>query len=116
FEHLDADVGDVNERRLQHLLALFEVEQRLRFLGVADDRDDDLVEMPGRAFDDVDMAERHRIERTGAEGGRHAVSPISGNKTSKAYRRTSAPSGLTRPEAAPRRVAPGARRRRSRPR
>ena len=64
----------------EHLLALFEVEQRLRLLRVADDRDDDLVEVTGRALDDVDVAEGHRIERSRTEGGRHAGLPVIGSR------------------------------------
>ena len=71
LEELDADVGEVRGALLQHLLALFEREQRLRLLRVADHRDDDLVEVARRALDDVEVAEGHRIERTRAESGRH---------------------------------------------
>src|SRR5205807_2096757 len=75
LEELDADVRQVLGRFLQHLLAVFETEQGLRLLRVADDRDDHLVEMPGRALDDVEVTEGHRIERSRAESGPHAVSP-----------------------------------------
>ena len=78
LEELDADVVEVRGRLLQHLLALFEAEQRLRLLRVADHRDDDLVEVTGRTLDDVEVAEGHRVERSRAEGGRHAVSPVRG--------------------------------------
>ena len=30
--------------------------------GLISDRDNDLVELGGRAFEDVEMAERHRVE------------------------------------------------------
>ena len=78
LEELDADVRQVLGRLLQHLLTVLEAEQRLRLLRVADHGDDDLVEVPGRAFDDVEVAEGHRIERSRAEGGPHAVSPVEG--------------------------------------
>src|SRR6185436_5294806 len=94
LEELDADVGQMLGRFLEHLLAILEAEQRLRLLRVADHGDDHFVEMPGRPFDDVEVAEGHRIERSGAESDRHAVSPsqvMEGSRRSKAYRRKSVP-------------------------
>src|SRR5438876_5109555 len=63
-------------RFLEHLLAVLEAEQRRRLLRVADHGNDHFVEMPGRAFDDVEVPEGHRIERSRAESDRHAVSPV----------------------------------------
>ena len=40
--------AEVRRRLLQHLLALFEAEQRLRLLRIADHGDDDVVEVPRR--------------------------------------------------------------------
>ena len=61
---------------LQHLLALFEGEERLRLLRVPDDGDDDDVEVAGRALDDVEMAQGDWIEGPRAESDRHARSPV----------------------------------------
>ena len=76
FEELDTNVGQMLRRFLEHLLAVFEAEQRRRLLRVADHGNDHFVEMPGRAFDDVEVPEGHRIERSRAESDRHAVSPV----------------------------------------
>ena len=72
LEELDLDVVEVGRRLLQHLLALLEAEQRLRLLRIADHGDDDDVEVPGRALDDVEVAQGDWIEGPRAEGGRHA--------------------------------------------
>jgi hypothetical protein len=70
-------------RLLQHLLTVLETEKRLRLLRIADHGDDDLVEVPRGTLDDVQVAEGHRIKRSRAEGGRHAVSPSQMNRKIK---------------------------------
>ena len=49
-------------RLAEHLLALFQREQRCRLLRVADDRHDDVVEVASGALDDVEVAERFAID------------------------------------------------------
>ena len=93
----------------EHLLALLEVEQRLRLLRVAAHGDDDVVEVTGGALDDVEVAVGHRVERARAEGGcqRRLLSrwdaagqeALRGRR--RAYRRMCAPSG-SEPSAAAR--------------
>ncbi len=39
--------------------------------GIDQHRDDDLVELGGRALEDVDMAEGHRVERSRAYRAAH---------------------------------------------
>ena len=74
LEELDAHVVEVRDDLAEHLLALFEREQRLRLLRVADDGHDDVVEVPGGALDDVEVTVGDGIERARAEGGGHAGS------------------------------------------
>ena len=89
-------------------------EQRLRLLRVADHRDDDVVEVPGGALDDVEVAVGDGIERARAEGGRHAVLLSVGtagrrlrrSRRPGAYRRRRAPSRYASRRAASSGVAP----------
>ena len=57
----DAQVRQVRRRFLDHRDALLEAEHAL-LAGVDQHRDHDLVELGGRALEDVDMAEGHRVE------------------------------------------------------
>ena len=104
LEELDPDVAEVRGRpRVSISWRSSRREQRLRLLRVADDRDDDVVEVPRGALDDVEVTEGDRVERTRAEGGRHAGLPVrsadrqASTKNARAYRRTSAPSRLGSP-------------------
>ena len=73
LEELDRDVAEVRGLLVEHVLALLEGEQRLRLLRVADDRDDDVVEVPRGPLDDVEMTEGDRVEGTRAECGGHGA-------------------------------------------
>ncbi len=66
-EHVDDDVFELGEGILEEGDSLLDAEQRLLVGRVADDTDDDLVEDCGRAADNVDVPERDRVERAGAD-------------------------------------------------
>ena len=64
-KHIDFDVPESRLQDLAHDLdALFHGEQR-RLLRIGENRNDDVIEQPGAALDDIDVPERQRIERTG---------------------------------------------------
>ena len=66
-EGVDLDVRQVLEDRARDLDPLVHREQR-RLLGVDQDRDDDAIEQPRAARDDVDVAVGQRIERARIDG------------------------------------------------
>ena len=66
-ERVDLDVRLVLEHGPDDVDALLHREER-RLLGVDEDRDDDPVEQPRAARDDVDVAVRERIEGAGIDG------------------------------------------------
>src|SRR4029077_419029 len=66
----DAQVGEVFGGLLDHRDALVGREHAL-LVGIHQHRHDDLVELGGGALEDVDVAEGHRIERSGAYGAAH---------------------------------------------
>src|SRR5438552_1358824 len=70
LEELDLHVRKVRGRLPDHLLPLFEVEQRLCLLRVADRGDDQRVVVRRGPFDDVEMPEMHGVERTWVDGDR----------------------------------------------
>src|SRR5438128_1975074 len=72
FEEVDPYVGQVPRDLAEHLLTLFEAEERLRLLRVADHSHDDVIEVARRALDDVEMAVGYRVERARAQSSGHA--------------------------------------------
>ena len=85
---------------MEHVLALLEGEERLRLLRVADDRDDDVVEVPRGPLDDVEVTEGDRVEGTRAECGGHgaAHSSSTGRRSvDRVRRRTSLAAASGRP-------------------
>src|SRR5205823_223403 len=48
-----------------------DTEQRLALSGIADRRDDELVEQPRGGLEDLEVAVRGRVERPRTEGGPH---------------------------------------------
>src|SRR4051812_26210792 len=73
LEELDRHVPEVRGLLVEHVLALLEREERLRLLRVADDRDDDMVEVARGPLDDVEVTEGDRVEGTRAECGGHGA-------------------------------------------
>jgi hypothetical protein len=70
FAGFNAQVRQMRRRLLDHRDALGGAEHAL-LVGVDQHRDDDLVELGGRALQDVDVAEGDRVERSGAYGATH---------------------------------------------
>src|SRR5262249_38036254 len=70
-EDVDLDVGEAGERVAEKLHALLDGEHRLLVLRRPHDADDDAVEDPGRAREEVDVAVRDRVVRAGRDGGDH---------------------------------------------
>jgi hypothetical protein len=66
-EHVDDDVVEPRERVLEERDALLDGERRLLVVRVPDDTHDDPVERRRCAADDVDVAERHRVEGPGVD-------------------------------------------------
>src|SRR5262249_9331620 len=68
-EDVDLDVLDVRDGLVQERDSLLEGEHRRFVVRTPDDADDDAVEDSRRAFDHVDVTERHRVVRTWADRG-----------------------------------------------
>src|SRR5579863_2716136 len=67
----DPHAREVCERLLDHLRALFDREERLALLGVAQGCDDHLVEEARRTLHDLEMTVVERVERPREEGHPH---------------------------------------------
>src|ERR1035438_246454 len=65
LKNIDSDVVEFGGHRLQHLFALFHVEQGLVLVEIAGNRHDQPVEEFAAAMDQVQVSVRNRVERPG---------------------------------------------------